>query len=180
MRVVRLLVKESFRGVDVPEVEVLTGSGGGDCGFGFQIGHEYLVYADRRETDQQLVTGICTRTRSLGKAQEDLAYIHGLTKARAGSTILGEIRRHRRTEDGKFDRSPMPNIKVIVEGGDRNFEAVSDEKGKFTVGGMPAGNYKISLSLPKGLTTSGNEQGIELAEKGCAAVYFGVESIKLN
>jgi hypothetical protein len=176
MRVVRLLVKEAFRGVDVPEVEVLTGQGGGDCGFGFQIGQEYLVYAYRRETDQLLVTGICTRTRSLGKAQEDLAYIHGLTKARTGATILGEIQRHRRTEKGNLDRSPMPNIKVIVEGGDQKFEAVSDEKGKFTVSGMSAGNYKIRLSLPKGLTTGGNEQGIELAEKGCASVYFGVES----
>ena len=73
-RLVRFLVKESFRGVNTPELEVTTGMGGGDCGFGFQIGKEYLVYAYPGE-GKKLATGICTRTSLLTKADEDLAYI---------------------------------------------------------------------------------------------------------
>ena len=173
MRVVRMFVKESFRGVDRPEVDVLTGLGGGDCGFGFQIGQEYLVYAYRRDTDKKLVTGICTRTRSLTKAQEDLNYFHALDKAKPGSTIMGEIQRLDRT---KSATTPMSNVRVTVEGATKGFEALSDEKGKFNISGIPAGTYKVKLNLPKGLTAGLNEQEIELAEKGCASVYFSVES----
>ncbi|HET6890475.1 MAG TPA: carboxypeptidase regulatory-like domain-containing protein [Pyrinomonadaceae bacterium] len=176
LRVVRMFVKESYRGVDRPEVDVLTGWGGGDCGFGFQIGQEYLVYAYRRDTDKNLVTNICTRTRSLSKAQEDLNYFHTLDKAKPGSTVVGEIQRSRRTKEDGIDRVPMANVRVTVEGAEKSFEALSDEKGKFTISGIPAGTYKVKLHLPKGLTAGSNEQEIKLAEKGCASIYFGVES----
>ena len=55
-------VTETFRG-DLPEgVTVFTGSGGGDCGFKFDAGKTYLVYA-HQEKSGQLSTGICARTR---------------------------------------------------------------------------------------------------------------------
>lgn len=55
---------------------IFTGSGGGDCGFIFQIGQKYIVYAnhlqgaegyvDQRVMDKKSVfsTDICTRTRA--------------------------------------------------------------------------------------------------------------------
>jgi len=52
------------------EVEVFTGRGGGDCGFRFAVGHEYLVYAD--DIDDRLRTTICARTRLLSLAGPDL------------------------------------------------------------------------------------------------------------
>ena len=55
-------ITESLRGGVDDTVEVYTGSGGGDCGFGFTKGKSYLVYASREDTGQ-LATGICTRTR---------------------------------------------------------------------------------------------------------------------
>lgn len=175
-RVVRLFVKESFRGVSVPEVEVITGLGGGDCGFGFQIGKDYLVYAYERETDHKLETGICTRTSSLAKALQDITYIKGLPAARPGSTISGEIQRPIPRADTPPELSAMADVRVLVEGADKQYEAVSDEKGKFSVSGLPAGNYKITLVLPKGLTEGQEAQQVELANKGCASVSFFVVS----
>lgn len=46
-RRVRMRVLEAFRGIDVAEVDVFTGGGGGDCGYDFSSGGEYLVYAQR-------------------------------------------------------------------------------------------------------------------------------------
>ena len=61
-RRVSFKVTESLRGGVDDTVEVYTGSGGGDCGFGFAKGKSYLVYAHRSPTGQ-LTTGICARTR---------------------------------------------------------------------------------------------------------------------
>jgi hypothetical protein len=174
-RIVRFLVKESFRGVNTPEVEVTTGMGGGDCGFGFQIGKEYLVYAYLGE-GKKLATGICTRTALLTKADEDLAYIRGLSTAPSASKINGTIERRRRDEDGNPVYSPMAAITVIVEGEDKKYEAISKEKGTFTATGLTPGKYKVKLSLPAGLRAEPEEQEVAVANKGCASIYFSVLS----
>lgn len=56
----------------VPEgdtVEVWTGLGGGDCGYGFEEGVEVLVYATAL-ADGDLQTDICTRTGKLASVVE--------------------------------------------------------------------------------------------------------------
>jgi hypothetical protein len=60
-RVVSLRVLHSYRGEAAGTVRVLTGSGVGDCGFDFETGSQYLVYADKGD-DENLVTSICTGT----------------------------------------------------------------------------------------------------------------------
>jgi len=69
-------ILRSYRGVQGQHVDVETGLGGGDCGFGFEIGKEYLVYADRTESGQ-LSTGICTATAPVEKSGANLAYLRG-------------------------------------------------------------------------------------------------------
>ncbi|HZF99857.1 MAG TPA: hypothetical protein VEY71_02595, partial [Chitinophagales bacterium] len=52
-------------------VEVITGLGGGDCGFNFEKGKEYVIYADFKtqfsplgnSTEKYLSTHTCKRTR---------------------------------------------------------------------------------------------------------------------
>src|SRR5947207_1989223 len=58
---VRLQIADLFRGELVgAEVEVITGMGGGDCGYHFERDKQYLVYASKFEN--RLHTSICTRT----------------------------------------------------------------------------------------------------------------------
>jgi hypothetical protein len=56
-RLVRFVVRRTWKGVAGPIVEISTGMGGGDCGVDFAIGREYIVDAQNR--DGRLVTGIC-------------------------------------------------------------------------------------------------------------------------
>jgi len=74
LRLVRFAVERGFRGVDAATAEAVTGMGGGDCGYPFKTGERYLVYAYRNQ-EGRLVTGICSRTRPLAEADEDLAFI---------------------------------------------------------------------------------------------------------
>jgi len=70
-RRVRFKVKTTFRG-EAPE-EVWTDSG--DCGYDFQVGETYLVYADEDEETDRINTSVCYRNRRLSDAGDDLAYL---------------------------------------------------------------------------------------------------------
>jgi hypothetical protein len=68
---VRFKIEESWKGTLSKEATVFTGQGGGDCGYKFEVGQRYLVYA-YRYNDADLGTNICQRTASLIEAAEDL------------------------------------------------------------------------------------------------------------
>src|SRR5262249_2480379 len=93
-RLVRFEVVETFRGEQMAKAEIVTGLGGGDCGYRFNDGETYLVYARRNKQDQRLYTSTCTRTRPLSRAAEDLEYIRKLPYTDAGAVIFGKINKH--------------------------------------------------------------------------------------
>jgi hypothetical protein len=62
-------VTRRWKGPVADTLVIRTGEGGGDCGFPFQVGAEYLVYASGKDA---LYTSICHRTRLLLAAKEDL------------------------------------------------------------------------------------------------------------
>lgn len=78
LRVV-LSVSRGFKGVSEKSLTVITGRGGGDCGYYFQVGSQYLVYAARGR-DGLLRTSICTRTKAASAAGGDLAAIEAIER----------------------------------------------------------------------------------------------------
>ncbi|WP_029192873.1 hypothetical protein [Paenibacillus harenae] len=70
--------KQIWKGGPESQIIIQTGSGGGDCGYHFEEGKDYLVYANRSDMyggKEQLVTIICDRTKELAGAQEDLTVL---------------------------------------------------------------------------------------------------------
>ncbi len=67
-------VTNTWKGVDESQVIITTGQGGGDCGFRFIEGQEYLVYANESDMygANSLTTIMCDRTNSLSALQDDL------------------------------------------------------------------------------------------------------------
>ena len=64
-------VDRVWKGVEKRTVSVFTSSESSACGYGFQKGEAYLVYASKN-TEGRLITSICSRTRILKAAQDDL------------------------------------------------------------------------------------------------------------
>jgi hypothetical protein len=62
-------VSETWKGANEITKVVLTGLGGGDCGYPFVQGSEYLVYTFSGRAH------ICSRTQGLAGAGEDLAFL---------------------------------------------------------------------------------------------------------
>ncbi len=73
-------VMDSWKGVTETIVEADTDYGGGDCGYAFVIGNDYLVYAYHAygQPGNYLVTSICSRNSELSFATEDLTYLNTL------------------------------------------------------------------------------------------------------
>jgi hypothetical protein len=68
--VVRLRVESSWKGAKCGEVTVLTASEDAACGYSFQVGQSYLVYAVKEQG--KLSTNLCSRTKPTSDAGEDL------------------------------------------------------------------------------------------------------------
>lgn len=75
-RAVAIRVLHVYSGQMSQIVTVLTGIGAGDCGFDFQTGKQYLVNADRIDSEH-LFTSICTGSELLEHAGAALRLLRG-------------------------------------------------------------------------------------------------------
>jgi len=168
VRLFKFSVEQSFRGVDTTEVEILTGSGGGDCGYDFKIGGRYLVYAHRYRN--YLVTTICSRTKPFAQANEDLAFLGNLSSAAPGAAIYGRLLPGRET---KTELAAIAaNALIKIEGANVRKEVRPDAEGHYRISGLPPGKYKVAVQLPETLTSDGPEREISVADRGCAGDIF--------
>lgn len=70
---VKFKVLKPWKGITASHVSVFTANSSSLCGYTFGTGESYLIYAhDFGNGKQRLETNICTRTRRLADAREDL------------------------------------------------------------------------------------------------------------
>jgi hypothetical protein len=160
-------IDEPFRGVEGAQVEVLTGMGGGDCGYRFSQSKQYLVYA--HEYEGKLHTGICNRTREISSASDDLSYIRGLKNVNTGGLIYGEVHMARE------DRRAVSRARIVIDGPDKK-ELTTDAKGSYRADRLQPGEYTIKIVMPERTTTPRPEEKVTLANGGCAVVSFWLEN----
>jgi len=167
----KFAVEHSYLGVEGTEVEVFTGSGGGDCGYRFAAGKRYLVYAYRSEN--KLATSICSRTKLYAQASEDLAFLGNLSSTPKGATIYGQIIG---ATPGKKDVPALiAETLVRIEGEGVRREIRPDAEGRYRIAGLPPGKYKIALQLPDALTVNEAEREVSISDRGCASQNFYVQ-----
>jgi hypothetical protein len=74
---VKFKVVKSWKNEFKDAVLITTGRGGGDCGYEFEVGKKYLVYANGDKNN--LRTNICTRT-SVFESNKDVAFLNKIKK----------------------------------------------------------------------------------------------------
>lgn len=70
---VRLEVSQVWKGAESRTVLLKTPGSSASCGFNFEQGREYVVYASQQEGN--LTAGLCSRTSPLASAADDLAVL---------------------------------------------------------------------------------------------------------
>lgn len=168
-KVIRFAIKEAWNGVPAgeKEIDVQTGLGGSDCGYGFERGEDYLVYA-YRSPQGRLATGICSRTRRLSAAEEDLAYLRSLDKAKEGSEI-----RVLALDVHDSRRRGLPNALVRLTGPGGTLTASTDGAGTRVFPGLTPGKYTVAVEL-RGYATIQKMEAFEVQTKGCAEILVAM------
>ena len=173
-RLVRFHVDRPLRNIVASDVEIMTGLGDADCGFGFRLGGQYLVYAYSND-DKVLSTSICTRTRPLSQATADLEYVRGLSQAAPGGTISGEVKLQRPSYQYPDPMPAVKDAKILLAGTNKNFETRTDAEGKYSISGLPPGTYKVRIELPEGLSIYNPEREVTVHDRGCGEAVYYVE-----
>jgi len=170
----RFIVEETFRGGTKSSIEVW--SDFSDCGFAFQIGETYLVYANLNEAAHRLETGACSRTSRLSDAGADLAYLFLLERGGADSGRLAGFV----TSDESdimtarfwdFIHNPVRGTFVEIEFAKGFRYTFTDQQGRFSFDGLAAGDYNISTfhsDYPEPSSLAGAPKVVHLKPNGCA------------
>jgi hypothetical protein len=172
-------VRRGFVGANADQtVQVHTGFGFGDCGFPFEKGEEYIVYAYQYGDSNVLSTGICTRTTHISRAEEDISGLETLFKSK-GSSVTGRVIRYERSSLLGEPHVPMARTTVkLVRSGDRKaFFANTNAKGEFTFVGLRSGKYRVVPPIGKGWLVEDYETDeFLLNEHGCAANDISIKN----
>jgi Carboxypeptidase regulatory-like domain len=167
---VRFTITEAFRGAPGKEVDIFTSDSEPACGYEFEAGGVYIVYAtEYPKGSGKLHTGICSRTQKYSESSPDIDYAKSLARATSGAVIFGAVTHEREGAD-RDSQVPLANVRVIVTGKDKQVEATTDAQGRYKTPSLPAGEYTVRAEPPQGM--SEQEQKVTVADRGCAEVSF--------
>ena len=167
---------QGFRGVQGAALTILTAGSGPACGYTFTQGQRYLVYASRNSDGTGLITGICSRTRLLADAGEDLRFLQGLPAERsARARIYGAVVHSERDPwTGAVRATPVPNVIVTASGPAGAFNGSTDAAGRYEVM-VPPGKYEVSAVLPAAFSAQNLLRTVELRDpRACFVADFHV------
>src|SRR6202000_1556667 len=160
----------TYRGETGKEVSVKTGLGMGDCGFDFQKGNRYLVFAHKEDTGD-LTTSICTGTSLLKDAGNSLRLL-GVKPAEADDS-QEEIDDSNHRICGRISGASRENIDAgqvmawRVEDDDialfRSQETDIKPDGQYCLDELPPGKYIVAAM-----------QDLEVPDRRRIAYYPGV------
>lgn len=159
----------------------------GDCGYDFQKGETYLVYADDDEETGQLATSICRRTTRLSDAGADLAYLYYYKNGGNESTRLEGFVTTEPAAKLQVDRdryatsvdSPVPDAVIELRRGADELPRYTraDTGGKFIFDGIGAGDYELTVfddRYPRTVRQLGFSEHFHAAAKNCASKLLSV------
>lgn len=173
-RRVRFTVKTAYRGEEDEKEMLDVWTAFDDCGYDFQTGETYLVFADGDEESGMVSTDSCSGTKRLSDAGGDLAYLYffennGDDIARLdGFATSNELHQL----DAAHAQAPVAGVLIELksEHGSRFTETGAD--GRFVFDGLAAGDYSVAAygpGYPKTVKLLAGPQHVRVDAKGCAA-----------
>lgn len=161
-----------FRGVEGASHTVFTASDSAACGYTFKPGERYVVYAYRSKPGEPLRTGICSRTRPIAEAGDDLLFFKSLLDASKGARVFGRVVHN---EPGTMFRGgqthgPIAHVWLTLQSGSATYRAATDADGRYEFSDVPPATYELKIEPPIGLTPYQRDtETLTLAERHSCA-----------
>lgn len=171
-RLVLFDIERAYRGLEGKTAEVVTGTGGDDCGYDFREGEKYLVYAFPHPATGKLYSGICTRTRRLSEAGDDLEYLAKKDDPAQGAGIEGWITEQSRGRDNITTESigPLKDTRVTISSKSGRWTVITGNDGRFQLWGLQPGTYRVTPQFSPRF--SEDYRTVTLKPKSCEEVGF--------
>lgn len=168
--------------LDAKRAAVTTDASGFSCGYSFEIGTSYLVYAF--QSKEGLVVSLCSRTGPVSAKKGELALFHEMKNGAPHTTLFGGVYRvHGIAQDSYFDivaSAGMPNVKIAASSTTGTEERLTDEDGDFVFVGIEPGAYQITASLPPDLEMLNGFDGPVTVESCATQIDIAVVSTPLS
>lgn len=153
-------VNHAWKGVEVGQkVVVYTPSSGPACGYNFQLGETYLVYANGNA--DVLISSKCLGNKQVAAAATEIRYLDSLAAGQATGTIFGRV---------YFDWTDDPEGRLVnVEDSDGSVRtARTDAEGRYVLEGLDPGAYTLRVPISAALNPDPRETAVELRGPGDA------------
>lgn len=155
----------------------------GDCGYDFQLGETYLVYANDEEGADYFFTSSCMRTRRLSDAGNDLAYLYFYkNQPEASSRLEGFVTSDRKSQSAMDPMhesaeigSPVSGVILQLQSNQFTHYAESDSNGRFLFDGLPEASYQLSVfaaAYPKTNQLLAGPRRLNIKAKNCVRQVF--------
>jgi len=175
-RRVRFKAKTTFRGEETDEVW----TDSGDCGYDFQVGETYLVYADEDEESGRIDTSVCYRNRRVSDAGDDLTYLYffqnGADESARFEGFVTADELYQRDLDKAHDpekvKLPAPGVILELNSSHAPRYTESGRDGRFVFDGLAGGEYSVSVfdaGYPELVKLLAGPASVQVEKKGCAS-----------
>ena len=161
-------VNEAFQGEVGSTAAVVTASHSASCGYPFEVGRRYLVYAYPDEQDGELHVSGCGATKPLELAGEDIEFFRSLDNASPNGSVFRPVMlKSCDAGNGSCTYSPVPGLGVLLIAADGSrLETSTDGDGRYEFKDLAPGDYQVQAV---GRTPGGEPAPINVTEKGCRA-----------
>ncbi len=193
----RFSVQEIFRGLPAGTRQVIVNpSSGTSCQEDYSIGKRYLMssyspaFADRtaavifnllglvcdgkwRSFGLNILTSVCGRSRLVGDAADDVAFIRQYVSSPQPASIAVFVRSPADEVFGGREYPPLPGVRIVVRSANGETTGTTDAEGRFQLQGVAPGKYSLSASA-KGYKSLRTTYELEVPAHGCGIANIGM------
>jgi hypothetical protein len=129
---------------------VRTELGEGSCGYPFEVGHEYLVFANEHQGNVTVTS--CSATQPAKMAVARIEQLRALRDGVALPDIYGFVGTHplRWDQTGWEHVDPVPGLTITARSDSAKYSAQTGDDGLYGFRGLPNARYRLSVAAPPG------------------------------
>ena len=124
----------------------------------------------------RLSTSMCSGTKPIDKAADDLSYIRTAPSADHLGSVSGTVERFSSSTADRGDREsePAEGIRIEVKAGELTLAGISDYRGQYEIAVVPPGEYEVTAAVPDAVKVYQNRRNVRVPAPGCVRVHFSL------